>query len=192
MGARRDELIGRSLDYLVKNGVAGLSLRPLAAEVGTSARLLIYHFGSKEGLIAAVMADIQRRVQNSFADLMGRLGNRPRKRTMQAFWDWTIHPENVRYLRLLFEMQVLAIQQPDVYGRYLENTSSNWLELIEASLPPSKEKRIISTLCVAVIDGLLLEFLSTGDDRRTTKALKLFDRIMADDRRITWDRGGRR
>jgi AcrR family transcriptional regulator len=190
MSERRDELIRRSLDYFLKNGVAGLSLRPLAAEIGTSARLLVYHFGSKEGLIAAVMSEVRARIQDSFTGLMNYPDTRLDKRIMHAFWTWTIHPENVGHLRLLFEVQVLAIQNPARYARYIEDASSSWLELIEASLPPGKEKRIVATLCAAVIDGLLLEFLSTGDDRRTTKALELFDRIMVGDRRIERKKGG--
>jgi hypothetical protein len=70
------------------------------------------------------------------------------------------------------------VQSPDKYARYLEGTSSSWLDLIETSLPPSTEKRIVATLCAAVIDGLLLEYLSTGDKVRTTKALEVFDRIL--------------
>ena len=98
---------------------------------------------------------------------------------MHVFWAWTIHPANVKYVRLLFEVQVLAMQNPAKYARYLEGTSSSWLEIIEASLPPSKENRVVATLCAAVIDGLLLEYLSTGDGRRTTKALDFFNRLMA-------------
>lgn len=177
MSERRQELVNQSLDYFLKHGVAGLSLRPMAGRLHTSARLLIYHFGSKEGLIAAVMDEVRARVQKSFARLLAdpALGD---KGLMPAFWAWTIHPENVRYMRLLFEVQILAIQNPARYARYLEGTSSSWLELIEASLPPAKENRAIATLCEAVIDGLLLEYLSTGDGRRTKQALDLFSRVI--------------
>jgi hypothetical protein len=81
-------------------------------------------------------------------------------------------------MRLLFEVQALAIQNPDVYARYLEGTSSSWLELIESALPPSKSNRATATLCAAVIDGLLLEYLGTRDRRRTTQALELFIHMM--------------
>jgi AcrR family transcriptional regulator len=178
MSQRRDELTARSLDYLLRHGVAGLSLRPLAAEIGTSARLLVYHFGSKEGLVTAAMDELRRRVQESFGQMMARPGKTRKKDVMRTFWDWTLHPKNVPHMRLLFEVQVLAVQSPDKYARYLEGTSSSWLDLIETSLPPSTEKRIVATLCAAVIDGLLLEYLSTGDKVRTTKALEVFDRIL--------------
>lgn len=178
MGERREDLIERTLDYMLDHGVAGLTLRPLAADIGTSARLLVYHFGSKEGLITAVMEEVRGRLQASFAKVLAAPARRKTKGVMHGFWTWTLHPENVRHLRLLFEVQVLAMQNPARYRRYLEGTSSSWLELIEASLPASKERRATATLCAAVIDGLLLEYLSTGDARRTTEALEVFSRLM--------------
>jgi len=178
MSERREELIAKSLDYFLKHGLAGLSLRPLAGQIGTSARLLVYHFGSKDGLIAAVMDEVRARTQKSFAASAAISAKRIRNGVMLSFWAWITYPVNVPYMRLLFEVQVLALQNPAVYARYLEGASSSWLELIESSLPPSKSSRATATLCAAVIDGLLLEYLSTGDRRRTTSALDLFGELM--------------
>jgi AcrR family transcriptional regulator len=184
MSERREELIEKALEYFLKHGLAGLSLRPLAGQIGSSARLLVYHFGSKDGLIAAVMDEVRARMQKSFAASAARsarggpAGRGGRNGVMQRFWAWITHPDNVPSMRLLFEVQVLALQNPGVYARYLEGTSSTWLELIERSLPPSRTNRSVATLCAAVIDGLLLEYLSTGDRRRTTSALELFDTMM--------------
>ncbi len=180
MSERRRELIGKALDYMVVHGVAGVTLRPLAGAIGTSARLLVYHFGSKDGLITAVMDEVRLRAQRSFAEATAKAGNGAAKGAMQTFWAWTVHPRNIDYMRLLFEVQVLAIRNPATYGPYLEGTSGSWLALIEASLPPSRRNRAIATLCAAVVDGLLLEYLSTGDRRRTTRALELFGRLMKD------------
>jgi AcrR family transcriptional regulator len=178
MSERRQELIEKALDYFLKHGLAALSLRPLAGQIGSSARLLVYHFGSKDGLITAVMDEVRARVQKSFAASAAPSAKGGRNGAMRSFWAWITHPANVPYLRLLFEVQVLALQNPGVYARYLEGTSSSWLEVIERSLPPSRANRSVATLCTAVIDGLLLEFLSTGDRRRTTSALELFSTMM--------------
>jgi AcrR family transcriptional regulator len=180
MSERREELIEKALAYFLEHGLAGLSLRPLAAQIGSSARLLVYHFGSKDGLIAAVMDEVRARSQTSFAASVAASGPGARHGVMKRFWAWIIHPANLPTMRLLFEVQALALQNPAVYARYLEGTSSSWLELIESSLPPSKSNRAKATLCAAVIDGLLLEYLSTGDRRRTTGALDLFSELIQD------------
>ena len=178
MNTRRDELISKSLDYFLRHGVAGLSLRPLAEGIGTSARMVVYHFRSKDGLITTVMDEVRARIQKSFAKARVVTGKEPAVNIMRAFWTWMIHPSNVKYLRLLFEVQVLAVQNPSKYARYMERTSSSWLDIIESCMPPSEDKRAIATLCTAVIDGLLLEYLSTGDRQRTTRALEAFIRLM--------------
>lgn len=189
MSGRREELIEKSLEYFLEHGLAGLSLRPLAEGIGTSARLLVYHFGSKEGLIAAVMEAVRARTQQSFARSAALVSKGAAKDPLRRFWAWTVHPANVRHMRLLFEVQVLALQNPDPYARYLEGGSTSWLDLIEGSLPPSRENRVIATLCVAVVDGLLLEYLSTGDRRRTTQALDLFNRLAQGGARVARPRG---
>jgi AcrR family transcriptional regulator len=172
---RKDELRGKALDYCLAHGISELSLRPLALQIGSSARLLIYHFGSRDGLIAAVMDEAHRRVQKSFGDLMRGAGS---KDILRMFWEWTTDPRNSPYLRLMFEVQMLALQNPTAYARYMQGSSSSWLTLIETALPPSADRRARATLCAAVIDGLLLEFLSTGDLRRTSNALDIFGSML--------------
>jgi AcrR family transcriptional regulator len=54
-GTRRDELLDRVTDHVLAEGLIGLSLRPLAAAVGTSDRMLVYHFGSRDALVSAVV-----------------------------------------------------------------------------------------------------------------------------------------
>ena len=176
MGDRRTELLDGCIGYFLTHGVADLSLRPLGAAVGSSARLLIYHFGSKEGLITAVMEEIQARAQASFSTAGGTPPSDPGP--MATFWAWLTHPDNLPTTRLLFEIQVLALRNPEAYGAYLSENSSNWMALILEMMPPSREARSMATLSAAVMDGLLLEYLSTGDLARTTAALALFSRLM--------------
>ena len=173
--SRKNELRDMALDYCLAHGVSELSLRPIALQIGTSARLLIYHFGSRDGLISAVMDEAHRRVQKSFGELMSGSSS---KDLLRRFWDWTTDSRNSPYLRLMFEVQMLALQNPAAYSGYLKGTSSSWLALIESVLPPSAERRARATLCAAVIDGLLLEFLSTGDLRRTSTALDIFGSML--------------
>ena len=172
---RKDELRDRALDHCLAHGISELSLRPVALEIGSSARLLIYHFGSRDGLIAAVINEAHRRVQASFGDMLSVAEGED---LLREFWEWTTDPCNTPYLRLIFEVQMLALQNPAVYARYLRGTSSSWLAVIETALPPSADRRARATLCAAVIDGLLLEFLSTQDLGRTSDALDIFGSML--------------
>ena len=173
---KRNELREKALEYFLDHGLAELSLRPLAEQIGTSARLLIYHFASKENLIATVMAHARSRVQESVIGMMQASQGRA---DMASAWGWVSDRENLRYVRLLFEVQVLALQHPQVYAQYLSDTSASWLELIEQGIPASAERRTIATLCSAVIDGLVLDYMSTGELDRTSAALHFFVSLLS-------------
>jgi len=173
MSERKEELLDAAIRYLVDNGLADLSLRPLAARIGTSARLLVFHFKSKEGLIGEVLDEVHARVQASFVEIT-TARRPPRVTPMKLFWLWATNKRNLPYLRLMYEVHFIAMQNPRAYARYLQRTSFNWVELIEARLPDEMRTKSTATLCAAVFDGLLMELLSTGDLRRTTRALDDF------------------
>ncbi len=61
MADKHDALLHAATDHVLESGLIGLSLRPLAAAVGTSDRMLIYHFGSRDALVSAVVAETSRR-----------------------------------------------------------------------------------------------------------------------------------
>ena len=170
----RDRLLQDCLVYFLREGVANVSLRPLAAAVGTSARMLLHYFGSKEALITEVMGQVQRRLQESFEELLESRRVGPKKDLLLEFWSVLSSTKNRAFLRLLFEVQMLALQNPKRYLRYLSRTSKSWRGLIERALPQKRAKAEIATLYNAVVDGLLLELLATGDLRRTSRALQLF------------------
>ena len=168
----RDQLLQDCLAYFLRHGVAHLSLRPLAAAIGTSARMLLHYFGSKEALIAEVMGQVHWRLQSTFEELSQSPANQ--RHLLVNFWKALTTMANRPSLRLLFEVQMLALQNPKRYRRYLTGTSASWRELIEQALPPGVGRVASATLYNAVIDGLLLELLATGDLRRTSQALRSF------------------
>src|SRR6266540_3214372 len=53
---RHEELLEQAYQYALEHGLADLSLRPLATAIGSSPRVLLFLFGSKDGLIRALLA----------------------------------------------------------------------------------------------------------------------------------------
>jgi len=136
--------------------------------------MLLHYFGSKEALIAEVMEHVQARLQTAFQALAANHRAANREKLLRDFWDVVSAKPNQPALRLLFEVQMLALQNPKRYRHYLTRTSASWREFIERALPSRQKNGVSATLYTAVIDGLLLELLSTGDLRRTSRALNLF------------------
>ena len=164
--SRRDELLRATVQYILKHGVSDLSLRPLANAIGTRARLLIYHFGTREKLINAaldgVLGDVQGEFFKSGASVL-------------EFWHWATSPKNQRYVRLVFEVHGLAPRNPRLFGGYVRNAIESWRKI----LTDRGVNEPNATMIVAIFDGLLMDFLATGDRERTTRALKLALRRIA-------------
>jgi AcrR family transcriptional regulator len=175
--ARKEEILEAVIEYITKNGVAGLSLRPLAAATGTKARLLIYHFGSKEDLLAEAMAALRDRVQQAFAGAPGSQGAATAGILARRFWRRATHKSNAGILRVFFEVLALALTNSGKYGHYMKGSAASWHRLFAASMPrhltPARRK-IFATLVVDTFNGLLLDYLVTGNLRRTTRALDIF------------------
>ncbi len=178
MSSRKTQLLDAALRYLCKHGVANVSLRPLAAELGTSARILMFHFKSKEGLLQEVIQELNSRLQNSLATLAQPSPPAQRVAPLRLFWDWATRAENLPYLRLLYEVQVIALQNPEIYGAYLKKASSDWHDIALQLMSNSLQRSSLATLCIAVFDGLFLELISSGERRRLTRALDEFIHIM--------------
>jgi AcrR family transcriptional regulator len=156
---RRADVLTRAADYVLERGLAGLSLRPLAKALGTSPRMLLYDFGSKEQLIQDVLAEIRRREESLLEAEV---------RTLEDVWAWIAAPEREPFLRLFFEVYVGGLGSGDAAPLV-----QDWLDFLrERWRPPVNEAT--ATLMVAVVRGLLLDLLATGDRERTDAALRRF------------------
>lgn len=174
MSSRKIELLDASLRYLVEHGVANASLRPMAAAVGTSPRILMFHFKSKEGLLQDVFEELNSRLQTSLRTMAATGFNPSRVPPLKRFWQWATSKENFPYFRLLYEAQIVALQNPKEYGRYLQKASGDWQAATFDLMSPSLKSKAMASLCIAVFDGLMLERMGGGDLPRLTESLDLF------------------
>src|SRR5690242_21954451 len=87
--AKRRDLLDRVREYVSRNGVADLSLRPLARELGTSDRMLLYYFGTKEHMVAEALALDERRPLVRARDLLGADGSPQDPAGMRRFMEDT-------------------------------------------------------------------------------------------------------
>ena len=66
---RRAELLDRAVDYVCRHGLAELSLRPLAKAIGSSPRVLLYYFESKEAMVVEIVRRGRARQRAMMANL---------------------------------------------------------------------------------------------------------------------------
>jgi AcrR family transcriptional regulator len=173
---RRKELLEAVGDYVLAHGLADMSLRPLAAALGTSPRMLLYHFASKEQLVSEALAVArERQAEQSRAWLAVQPELAPAA-LLRRFWRWQL-AEQRPFLRLFFEVYGLALQDPARFPGFLEHAVADWLDFITALLRhaglTAARSRTAATVVIAGYRGLLLDVLATNDRARATRALDL-------------------
>lgn len=175
---RRHELLEEIVDAFLASGTAELSLRPLAEKVGTSARLLIYHFETKEKLVTAALEQVRLRVEESLKARSAREKPASLREFLFMFWDWATQKSNQNYFRLLFEVDGIAMFNDKFSKGARRDGDTIWIAMIErasAASPVGGEAfSANATLIRATMSGLLQDFLSTGDLKRTTSVLSAF------------------
>jgi AcrR family transcriptional regulator len=173
---RRGRTLAAITDYVLEHGLADLSLRPLAAALGTSTRMLLYDFSSKEDLVMAALAEVRRR-EAALLAIHLETTKAPAADLVRTIWDWLASPERAPFLRLFFEVYVQAMNHPDTYTARGREMVSEWLDQFGAVLAgpdPGHADPVVATLVIAVLRGLMLDRLATGDDMRTDQALERF------------------
>ena len=172
---RRAKLLDEVADYILSNGLAGLSLRPLAATIDTSPRMLLYFFGSKERLIAQALARIRTREQLDFRRAVSRSTSADREGLLLREWESWSSPRREKYLRLFFEVYGLALQNRERFPGFLEGAVGEWLPLVERAFAVAVARepaQALATLALAAVRGLQLDLLATGQRSRTEAAFQ--------------------
>ena len=174
---RRREILDAVVDRLVERGLHDLSLRPLGADVGVSARVLVYHFGSKENLVSEALSEASRRQRGMFERWVAEEGGAASAELLVRFWRWLSSERMGPYLRLFFEVYSLGLRGRAGFSDYLGRGAVNdWVDFAEGALAgaglPEGEARSEATLLVASVRGLLLDLLATGERERVDAAME--------------------
>jgi len=155
--SKRDELAEQATDYALENGLIGLSLRPLAAKLGTSDRMLIYHFGSKDALIAAVLAASCNRSVRTIQALPTSSSVR---QAVLDLWEAFEVPQLLRCQRLYVEAAALGLFGREPYASSVRASNDVWMTEIVAHLERSgagDRSARLAALIDAAFNGILLD-----------------------------------
>ena len=173
--APRERLLERAIAFIAQRGISDLSLRELAAAIGTSHRMLIHHFGSKEGLWIEVIRAVEARQRDVLAELLPDVTDDPAE-AMRAWWRHISDPSLWPNERLFFEVYGQALQGRPGTTELLDGIVDAWLEptvAINMRLGMDEPTaRAIGRLGIAVVRGLLLDLLATGDREGVDAALE--------------------
>jgi AcrR family transcriptional regulator len=171
--ARKRELLEAAYHYVLTNGLADMSLRPLAKAIGSSPRVLLFLFGSKDGLIRALLARAREDELTSLHFSHNELGFVAAGREI---WAWLADPAHRALLALWVEGYARSLQgEPGPWADFAQETVRDWLKLLADQQPADQRDTQAAqderTLLLAVLRGALLDVLATGDTPRATRAV---------------------
>lgn len=167
---RKAELLERAYQHAQEHGLVGMSLRPLAEAVGSSPRVLLFLFGSKDGLVRALLARA-RADELALLEAVRREGGTLAE-AAAALWNWLAAAEHGRILALWTEAYARSLIEPDgAWAGFAAQTVEDWLSLLARF--QARDDDAERTLVLAVLRGALLDLLATGDRTRISRAVEL-------------------
>ena len=178
----RQRLLDAAVDHAAHHGVGDLSLRQFAAALGTSHRMLIYHFGSKDGLLTEIVRTVEARQRDQIAALAAG-GDLDSPESLMRLWERFADESLWPWERLFYEVYAQALQgRPHAQG-LLDEAIDAWLDpiagLLVAQGTPAAQARDDARLMLAVTRGMLLDLLATGDRAGVDAAMRRFASLRA-------------
>jgi AcrR family transcriptional regulator len=166
----RQRLLDACTDYALAHGLPD-RLGPFAAATGTSSRMLIYHFESRDGLLREVLAQARNRQVEAWTGLLRvRLGE-PYPVTLARAWSAISGPQGEPYLRMFSRLHDAA--GAPLWPGFRRAATTDWLAPLEDGMR-SLGRPELATVVLAVIRGLLMDLDATGDAARTHRAFADF------------------
>ena len=165
---RRRQLLDALIEEFAAGGIGDRSLRDVAAAVGTSHRMLLHHFGSREDLLVAIVEEVERRQMGLLPDLPTSPAE-----SFAAMWADLRRPELRHLERLFFECYARAAQGEKPFARMVPGAVNGWLAEVE-TIASGPIDHAMARLGLAMVRGLLLDLVATNDDAGVDAAAKAF------------------
>lgn len=157
--ARRDELLDGAVAWTVEHGLADLSLRPLAKALGTSDRMLLYYFGTKDELVAAIVDRAADGLAAALELVLPELSRSP-KAFVEGIWGLLADPAAQGVVDLFLELFVLTRRRGEPYRSASSRVIARWIELATPAMVamgvPSRQAAGVVAATLAQLDGGIL------------------------------------
>jgi AcrR family transcriptional regulator len=178
---RKQELLDAVVAEVQRGGIGDRSLRDIGAAVGTSHRMLIHHFGSRDGLLTEVVrkveADQRAFLESIAADLTP-------EQALDYMWLRLREPSLWPAERLFFECYTRACRGEEPFASLLPRLVDDWLDLavrLHLVWPGDpRTERARARAGLAMVRGLLLDLVGTGDQDGVDDAFAEIRALIAD------------
>ena len=166
----RDRILDACADHALAHGLPD-RLEPLAAAAGTSTRMLIYHFATRDALLRETLGRARQRQRDFFGDLLAPRADEHYLSTLRRAWRSMTGPDGRPFLSMFGKLRDDAGQQ--LWPGFRRESTTDWLQPLEDGMR-SIGRPELGTLVLAVVRGLIMDLESTGDKDRADQAFDDF------------------
>ncbi|HYF46933.1 MAG TPA: TetR/AcrR family transcriptional regulator [Acidimicrobiales bacterium] len=172
MDDRRAELLAGATAWATENGLATLSLRPLAKALGTSDRMLLYWFGSRDGLLAAIAEHAGDALSLALPAVDPDAPPPSPRAWLDGCWALFTDPGIRPAMALLFELDALGARAPGPARDAARGVGDRWIGVVDDALAalgvaePGRQpltKVVAGALVGLALDALVRDGLTRPD-----------------------------
>ncbi|WP_067501191.1 TetR/AcrR family transcriptional regulator [Actinoplanes sp. TFC3] len=166
----RDRILDACVDHALTHGLPD-RLEPFGKASGSSTRMLIYHFGTRDALLRETLRRARQRQREFYGNLLAPRPGEPYLSTLRHTWQAMTGPEGRPYLAMFSKLREDAEQQ--LWPGFRREATTDWLQPLEDGMR-SVGRPELATLVLAVIRGLIMDIDATGDVARADRAFEDF------------------
>jgi AcrR family transcriptional regulator len=173
---KAEELLGRIIEIVRSQGLAGFSLDNLAPQLSTSSRMLVYYFGSKDELLGRIVYTLRN-------DIVTQLEDEP-VGTITAAVDrwWNHYQANPADMQFFFHLTSRSFEEPDKFQEFASTAVVQWeayfVRSLEGHVESPQEAKAIARLVLATVRGLMADLLITADKPQAERSLAVFKELL--------------
>jgi AcrR family transcriptional regulator len=164
----RQRYLEAVVELMIVEGRVDQTLDALAAAAGTSDRMLVYYFETRDALVAEAVRLLRERRRQLANTVMTRISLAPT--AIEGIRDgllWLTEPEQIAVTRLLRTTTARALRGEELFEEFVDLTIGDWIE--EATLTgrrlgaDAETAPVFATLLVALGDALAVDRYATTD-----------------------------
>jgi AcrR family transcriptional regulator len=169
-----ERILDACLEVLKAEGYAGLSIAKVAAKAGENKALISYHFGSKQGLIAAAGRELGQSISEEILGGLAAAASVEEVVRGAADGLWALMDRDERLPRVYFDLNAVSVVEDDV-REVMREIKAGWRRVL-TDLLGQGEDETAAVLVIAGLEGLCLERIERGDTEEVRRARELFIR----------------
>ncbi len=173
----RERILEACLETLRSDGYAGLTIAKVAARAGENRALVSYHFGSKQGLIAAAARELGRTITEDVLESLEGAGTVEEIVRGSVDGVWRLLERDERLARVYFDLNAVSVVEDEVRA-VIREVKAQWRQVLAGLLRESglqaQAAEDATLLVIAGTEGLCLEWIERGSSADLLRARELF------------------